>query len=106
MLEAEQVFNCKGKKQPKKISTAINTSVKMGKSHGILLAYASRKKTNQPIIKTYTTINQMNSYKFSCNFSWAGARYSLETSLVSIKDKPLTHLTPFSLRHCFVNVKL
>lgn len=48
----------------------------------------------------------MHSYKFSCNFSWAGARYSLETSLVSIKDKLLTHLTPFSFWHCFVDVKL
>lgn len=44
VLEAEQFFNCEGKKQPKKISTAINTSVKMRKSHGVLLAYASRKK--------------------------------------------------------------
>lgn len=48
----------------------------------------------------------MSSYKFSYNFSWAGARYSLETCLVSIKDKLLTHLTPFSLWHCFVNVEL
>lgn len=48
----------------------------------------------------------MNSHKFSCNFSWAGARYSLETSVVSAKDKVLTHLAPFSLWYCFVNVKL